>query len=76
MPVSDTQVLAAAKTALDQQRLAYAEADEQYITKLNVQHGVHKASLCISSKGAIQSYRRLAHGHRLSLWCRFHGERK
>lgn len=53
MPVADAQVLTAAKTALDQQQLAYAEADEQYITKLNVQHGVHKASLCISNKGAI-----------------------
>jgi len=49
----EPHALETAKTALNEQQLTYTQIEEQYVTKLHVQHGVLKASFRVSSKGAL-----------------------
>jgi len=53
MAVADPKALALAKQALDAQQLTYEESDEQYMTRLACQVGLNKATLRVSSKGAL-----------------------
>jgi hypothetical protein len=53
MAVADPNALALAKQALEAQQLTYVESDEQYMTRLACQVGLNKATLRVSSKGAL-----------------------
>ena len=53
MAVADPNALALAKQALDAQQLQYTESDEQYVTKLSCQVGLHRATLRVSNRASI-----------------------